>query len=724
MYKFIDTNEFQDGVELPSEAMTFNGLTFEHEIEGYRTLSVEGRELIGRDLNTLVVGTADGSYLQNVRIPDRVITVNYALFSNSNEDFRKKFNKLNMLLRGQEVKFHFNDESDKYFVGTLQKVSTVSTGTNNVVSSFEIYCTLPYKTSYVPKVYTYDVAAPIIALCDFNTPPKITGSVAENAHIFKRSGGSTIFPIPSSGAWAENNQNHYDGVKAIGGSTASFSYNGANAITSTCSSFNALWALEKQYPQLFANVNTVPQKLALAKNIIDNIDIIAHGRGTSPNGNKFYLNAFNVVTNAWATTPVSHSSSVISKLLYSYHKADLLLSNDGFIHVLTYADSSNGVIASFLEMDYVSIEIKLKGLDNDKITITSEGTYPSPVEFEIENTSDNGFIGLVTDDAIVQVGNPEEVDGVPGSKDELLYVNHIISDEVSKVTFNNGTLRDSEHISARQNGNMMFAVTGSDQRTRTVSDYSNDTANGWHGPALSFKVPNDANGGVGALKWKLDVYFHYKTITGSSSGFQDMVVSDADGGLIMGIIFKQRWRNSPRVTVQFWVGTKLVWEDANSDRWNNFTGRIIMEKLGSTHRFTLTKLESGNANTQQYFSYEDFTLTKPAVKFSYWNGVWGNQPATDMSIYEIFFTKRFVDTFTDIPNLFGANSMVLIKSNDNTVKSYKRPSSKSEYQLDLNMQDRGSQPILVDYGKTDVNILVSPFAGKPNVTAKVYERFI
>ena len=81
MYKFIDTNEFQDGVELPSEAMTFNGLTFEHEIEGYRTLSVEGRELIGRDLNTLVVGTADGSYLQNVRIPDRVITVNYALFS-------------------------------------------------------------------------------------------------------------------------------------------------------------------------------------------------------------------------------------------------------------------------------------------------------------------------------------------------------------------------------------------------------------------------------------------------------------------------------------------------------------------------------------------------------------------------------------------------------------------------------------------------------------------
>ena len=46
MYKFIDTTESQDNTELPSEALCINGIYIENEIEGYQTLSVEGRELL------------------------------------------------------------------------------------------------------------------------------------------------------------------------------------------------------------------------------------------------------------------------------------------------------------------------------------------------------------------------------------------------------------------------------------------------------------------------------------------------------------------------------------------------------------------------------------------------------------------------------------------------------------------------------------------------------
>lgn len=44
-YKFIDVD---DDIEsfLPAEAMSYNGVYLENEIEGYRTLNVSGRELM------------------------------------------------------------------------------------------------------------------------------------------------------------------------------------------------------------------------------------------------------------------------------------------------------------------------------------------------------------------------------------------------------------------------------------------------------------------------------------------------------------------------------------------------------------------------------------------------------------------------------------------------------------------------------------------------------
>ena len=46
LYKFIDTTEYQDEIALPSEAMNFNGVFLENEVEGYRTLYVSGLSLI------------------------------------------------------------------------------------------------------------------------------------------------------------------------------------------------------------------------------------------------------------------------------------------------------------------------------------------------------------------------------------------------------------------------------------------------------------------------------------------------------------------------------------------------------------------------------------------------------------------------------------------------------------------------------------------------------
>ena len=43
IYSFVDTNGCPSDTALPAEAMNFNGVFLENEIEGYRTLYVSGR---------------------------------------------------------------------------------------------------------------------------------------------------------------------------------------------------------------------------------------------------------------------------------------------------------------------------------------------------------------------------------------------------------------------------------------------------------------------------------------------------------------------------------------------------------------------------------------------------------------------------------------------------------------------------------------------------------
>lgn len=146
MYEFIDTTELQSsGSTLPSEALNFNGYWLEEEIPGYRTLNVSGREMISNEITDLQVGVSDGSRYQRQRYEPRIITVTYQLFADSNGAFREAYNKLNALLDAEECRLIFNDERDKFFVGTRSGFSDVPAGRNCVIGEIEFVCSDPFK---------------------------------------------------------------------------------------------------------------------------------------------------------------------------------------------------------------------------------------------------------------------------------------------------------------------------------------------------------------------------------------------------------------------------------------------------------------------------------------------------------------------------------------------------------------------------------------------------
>ena len=149
MYKFVDTNEVSESVLLPSEALKINGEYIENMIPGYRTLGVSGREALSPEISTFETGARDGSTLKNKRYPARTIIVTYHLIAKSCEAFRAAFNDLASILDVKDAELIFNDEKDKYFIGTPAAIGEIEPGMNAVVGEFEILCLDPFKYSTV-----------------------------------------------------------------------------------------------------------------------------------------------------------------------------------------------------------------------------------------------------------------------------------------------------------------------------------------------------------------------------------------------------------------------------------------------------------------------------------------------------------------------------------------------------------------------------------------------
>lgn len=147
MYNFIDVNKVSEGVALPSEALKINGEYIENQISGYRTLTVSGREALSPEVDTFETGVRDGSTLNYKRYPERIITVKYQLLAKNNAAFREAYNKLASMLNVENAELIFNDEPDKFFIGTPSAIREVDPGSNSVVGEFELLCTDPFKYS-------------------------------------------------------------------------------------------------------------------------------------------------------------------------------------------------------------------------------------------------------------------------------------------------------------------------------------------------------------------------------------------------------------------------------------------------------------------------------------------------------------------------------------------------------------------------------------------------
>lgn len=351
------------------------------------------------------------------------------------------------------------------------------------------------------------------------------------------------------------------------------------------------------------------------------------------------------------------------------------------------------------------------------ITIENSGTYPTPVSFEIEHQSDNGFIGLVNTKSVIQVGNPDEIDGYDYSQNESRLFNDFNSpDELTKWQLNK--IQPSYYKPKTLGGGFEVKPGVNDDGSLQVKDYAGGDDNTmWYGPSIYRDLEPNSNGDNTAGNFLLKSLVQAWANTPDDYGVHELTVMDENMKPLCGFYFRKlNWATYDMQLYMFVRDTVVMkWEGPSASLMRDFLGNILIEKNGADFTFTVTNQTNGASGA--YHLHDEEAGKAKAKGVVYWTGRAGKLATFDKQLFWVEIIET-VGKWNDSKNMFSKADKVTIDCTDRTVKPYLNGSQV------LDIMDIGSRPIIAPPGESVVTVAASTFAKPLKVTAKIRERWL
>lgn len=190
---------------------------------------------------------------------------------------------------------------------------------------------------------------------------KISNSMLENKNDFRYGlSTATSVQLPTA-VWGAGEQVHIDGIKKLDGVSANLSRIGAGVIGQWLTKYDALWILEQHFPFIFKNATTTAEKVTIAKSKITKFQYNVWAKASGPTNTLCSHSLYNPSSNSWGASTTSSGTSITQRIITSNNASTpAYLTNDGFYYFVTYAEASNGTIASSVSTDYTNMSLTLK----------------------------------------------------------------------------------------------------------------------------------------------------------------------------------------------------------------------------------------------------------------------------------------------------------------------------------------------------------------------------
>jgi predicted phage tail component-like protein len=624
MYNFIDVTEVSESVVLPSEALSINGEYIENLINGYRTLNVSGREALSPDVETYSTGIRDGSKIKNKKFPERIITITYQLVAESNEAFREAYNQLGKILNVENAELIFNDEQDKFYIGTPCIIGAVEPGKNAVVGEFEILCADPFKYSVVEYEAEPDMDSSSV-LIDYNGTYKSFPTLVAEFHTENEASedGETEVALTGHGDCGYvaffnehekiiqlGNPDEADGEEAFAKSQTL-----VNATFKESTAWGS--AATKQW-----GVNSgVTSSDAVQQTGAFNMGVASYTNpGTPSTTSGKLLNAISkadapdiaYVVTATASNRTANSVKVTVAISANLGKSASWFgagySLIGHVYIggawrsVTLKTTKEYWKGKIVHTKYLTVTVS--GLSSSTASLTG-------IKFKATRADPYGLAGTLNETAC---------NNLPISK---------------------------------------YSAAQPESYYLTASNYG--SGENWHGPSITRKIPADASGEVGATNFTLS-YSHKMSIGNSSNAtsqfgaFQVLLVSGSgsDRKIVAGVnVYKGS--SGKNAKLRFYVNNTVkstmdVDLSHNNNRFNSSITSTI-QKYGQTINFNI-----GGINR----IYIDMGIIDvPVTEVTFTMTQFGSKtPLSYNGLYWAKFVKNNCDTWRNIPNKFSANDIV------------------------------------------------------------------
>lgn len=298
--------------------------------------------------------------------------------------------------------------------------------------------------------------------------------------------------------------------------------------------------------------------------------------------------------------------------------------------------------------------------------LTNEGNVAVPIDYEITMNSDNGYIGILSEDGkTMQYGSIEEADGEEYKENETLVT---LDDFFSAADDTTGT--DYMHPQYGAKGTLT---------TRTWFDTKflafgtkGETVGSANGGLRTITIPADSSGAVGAVNWYC--YQHLIMWIGKVGQTGEMCINflTDDNELIAGLAWYKSSTNNMAGGYEVWANGEILktyYFNANNDKnqnpwmWN--IGNCCLMKSGAN----LTSYWKGQYFTFHVPEIENLVCTKIQIAIKAWGDrvTMGDDFISHLGLDQLEFQKLNVDKWKDVPNRYSTGDVLTIDGDSTKV---------------------------------------------------------
>ena len=342
-------------------------------------------------------------------------------------------------------------------------------------------------------------------------------------------------------------------------------------------------------------------------------------------------------------------------------------------------------------------------------TIVNNGAAAVPIDYTITHKHENGYIGIVSENGTIQLGHKEEVDKVLQSKSETL-INYKSPAAFDAMTTGQGILGYNYDKSGS-----FKTVSAEGKQWLAVNNIG--SGDSWHGASKMVTLPADSKGEIGAQNFLAQGKIWYETGLVAQTGLMELSIGDMDGKHLASIrVAKYELGKNTAYAIFDIMGVekkRVSFEPSYKGYTTSDKGVMYIRKSGEVFEFCF-----GGKKTQYRVPGAANKKAKTVSIFIGQHGTVGSDKlVTRMYFNYVYFNKDNVTRWVDIPNRYGADSVVFVDGSD----------SKVYVDGVVRMEDEilGSTYFLAPPGKTKVQFCYSTFSSPPPaITAKIREAYL